>query len=430
MALIICPKCGKQFSDRAEKCPQCGTSQKEVQRLLAEKEAEEAAERERLRQELEAQKAEEERLRKEREAKEAEEARIRAEQRAEWWRRNRKIIWRIVTAIAFIVLLTIAIYNIKGVMEQKRIKHNIEVAIAQGDSCVHICAFNEAKAYYNKALEHTNNPDTRNRIMQKFKEINAIKCEAAIASGDSCVRVNAFDKAVSYYDKALNYNNDKEVKRRVWAKLQELNIKQAQFNKKHAGSAKSKKVFEMKNIYISLPIEMEDFLKDLGISNSNFSNDNHFYFGNVMYGSNAQITPATDVRPYDEEYEEIECFPFDKLGNNRSYIITSDEYDGFQLSITSDNAEDGIVYKEIILIHPLNKSPYDSIVCTNIKFEQTEYTYHVAKRPCSGHVRVFRVDGNDIYVSKEMLAIDSRTIWKEYDANGKLKSEKEIKKRE
>lgn len=37
MALIICPKCGKQFSDRAEKCPQCGTSKEEVQRLIEEK---------------------------------------------------------------------------------------------------------------------------------------------------------------------------------------------------------------------------------------------------------------------------------------------------------------------------------------------------------------------------------------------------------
>ena len=40
MALIICPKCGKQFSDRAEKCPQCGTSKEEIQLLIKEKEAE------------------------------------------------------------------------------------------------------------------------------------------------------------------------------------------------------------------------------------------------------------------------------------------------------------------------------------------------------------------------------------------------------
>ena len=61
MALIKCPTCGKEFSDRAQKCPQCGTSMEEVQRLIKEQEEREAAERE---------------------AKEAEEARIRAEKRA------------------------------------------------------------------------------------------------------------------------------------------------------------------------------------------------------------------------------------------------------------------------------------------------------------------------------------------------------------
>ena len=81
MALIICPKCGKQFSDRAEKCPQCGLSKEEVQRLISEKEAQEAAERERLRQV--------------KEAKEAEEARILAEKRAAWWKKNRKYVFSV-----------------------------------------------------------------------------------------------------------------------------------------------------------------------------------------------------------------------------------------------------------------------------------------------------------------------------------------------
>ena len=33
MALIKCPKCGKQFSDRAESCPQCGYSMKSLVRV-------------------------------------------------------------------------------------------------------------------------------------------------------------------------------------------------------------------------------------------------------------------------------------------------------------------------------------------------------------------------------------------------------------
>ena len=34
MALIKCPKCGKEFSEHANACPQCGTSKEEVERLI------------------------------------------------------------------------------------------------------------------------------------------------------------------------------------------------------------------------------------------------------------------------------------------------------------------------------------------------------------------------------------------------------------
>ena len=53
MALITCPQCGKQFSDRAEKCPQCGTSKEKILYLIKEQEEREAAERERIRKERE-----------------------------------------------------------------------------------------------------------------------------------------------------------------------------------------------------------------------------------------------------------------------------------------------------------------------------------------------------------------------------------------
>lgn len=33
MALIKCPKCGKQFSEHAEKCPQCGATIKEIKKI-------------------------------------------------------------------------------------------------------------------------------------------------------------------------------------------------------------------------------------------------------------------------------------------------------------------------------------------------------------------------------------------------------------
>ena len=33
MALITCPKCGKQFSEHAEKCPQCGITKIEALKI-------------------------------------------------------------------------------------------------------------------------------------------------------------------------------------------------------------------------------------------------------------------------------------------------------------------------------------------------------------------------------------------------------------
>lgn len=34
MALIKCPRCGKEFSDRAASCPQCGMSINEIRPIL------------------------------------------------------------------------------------------------------------------------------------------------------------------------------------------------------------------------------------------------------------------------------------------------------------------------------------------------------------------------------------------------------------
>ena len=92
MALIQCPKCGKEFSDRALKCPQCGTSKEEVLRLIKEQAEHEAVERERIRKE-----------------QEAEEARI----RAEWWAANKK---KIIIAIFLFILIIAAIIGIRSCM--------------------------------------------------------------------------------------------------------------------------------------------------------------------------------------------------------------------------------------------------------------------------------------------------------------------------
>lgn len=42
MALIKCPKCGKEMSDRAASCPQCGMTMEEIKATLQETKLEEA----------------------------------------------------------------------------------------------------------------------------------------------------------------------------------------------------------------------------------------------------------------------------------------------------------------------------------------------------------------------------------------------------
>ena len=112
MALITCPQCRKQFSDRAEKCPKCGASKEEIQRLIKEQEERDAAERERIR--------------KEREAKEAEEARLLEEKRAEWWRKNKK--W-IITCISLLVVCfaSYIIYVNRGIVVVASNKNDISI---------------------------------------------------------------------------------------------------------------------------------------------------------------------------------------------------------------------------------------------------------------------------------------------------------------
>ena len=112
MALIKCPKCGKEFSDRAQTCPQCGTSKEEVLRLIKEQKDREAAERERIR--------------KEREAKEAEEARIRAEKRAEWWAANKKKVGIAFLVIIAIIGILVTIIKVSNAVAKNRDKGTVQ----------------------------------------------------------------------------------------------------------------------------------------------------------------------------------------------------------------------------------------------------------------------------------------------------------------
>lgn len=157
MALIICPKCGKQFSDHAQACPQCGTSKEEVQRLIAEKEAAEVAERERLRQE--------------RLVEEAKEERIRAEKRAEWWAAYKK---KVGIAILILIGIVLSIVAVKKISDAIAAKHAVTEAyemIEQGKELVSTYHFDEAKDLYDQAYRLTENDDVRKEVVEKRKDL-------------------------------------------------------------------------------------------------------------------------------------------------------------------------------------------------------------------------------------------------------------------
>ena len=157
MALIKCPKCGKDFSDRAQACPHCGISQEEVARLIAEKEAAEAAECERLRQE--------------RLVKEAEEERIRAEKRAEWWAANKR---KVGIAILILIGIIVSIVAVKKISDAIAAKHAVTEAyemIEQGKELVSTYHFDEAKDLYEQAYRMTMDNEVRKAVQEQNDEL-------------------------------------------------------------------------------------------------------------------------------------------------------------------------------------------------------------------------------------------------------------------
>ena len=175
MALITCPKCGKQFSEHAKACPQCGISKGEVLLLIQKREEEirlanerEAAERERQRQEY---LAEQERIRKEREAKEAEEARIRAEKRAEWWAVNKKKIGITILVLICIIAAAIGVIKVINVIDKKRAVSKAYEMIEQGEALIPSYTFDEAQQLYDTAIRITDDNEVHRKIQEKRKEL-------------------------------------------------------------------------------------------------------------------------------------------------------------------------------------------------------------------------------------------------------------------
>ena len=203
MALIQCPECGKQLSEHASQCSQCGTPMSDIIRLIKEQQEQE------LRKELERQKqlealeqlrvqearlkaeqaAEEARLRAERQAEEErlkakEEARERAEKRAKWWKKNKvKVIIVISVVIAFIIAGVV----MKNIAQQKTIVLANQY-IAFGDSCAAIFHFDEANRFYQQAKQFTEDYETRLLIDRKKDEYLPIARKKADEEYDNALK--------------------------------------------------------------------------------------------------------------------------------------------------------------------------------------------------------------------------------------------------
>ena len=214
MALIQCPECGKQLSEHASQCSQCGTPMSDIIRLIKEQQeqelrkelerqkqlealeqlrvqearlkAEQAAEEARLRAE---QAAEEARLRAERQAEEErlkakEEARERAEKRAKWWKKNKvKVIIVISVVIAFIIAGVV----MKNIAQQKTIVLANQY-IAFGESCAAIFHFDEANRFYQQAKQFTEDYETRLLIDRKKDEYLPIARKKADEEYDNALK--------------------------------------------------------------------------------------------------------------------------------------------------------------------------------------------------------------------------------------------------
>lgn len=194
--------------------------------------------------------------------------------------------------------------------------------------------------------------------------------------------------------------------------------------------------YEAKNVEIYPNYEFRiDFLEEFGIRR---------FSGDITYKAEKEIALEKDHRfiidygdyycPEDGEMEDVTYFPVAGMGDTLDYAITSYSNGGFKLTVVASMYEestyfDRYLYSNIMLIHPLHM-PHDSVVCTNLRFEGHEYGIgfdFYDSRPCAGKIKVYRVDGNEKYLSKEMVEADEeKTVWEEYYPNGNVKSIKTI----
>ena len=197
---------------------------------------------------------------------------------------------------------------------------------------------------------------------------------------------------------------------------------------------------------MDFPRELACFLEDLGVEFDDYCGCgcdayvNYGIDGDISYRNREPIEPDRTVEFEDCEGEPIRCkpcFSLDRLDKHK-YTIKSYSNGGFLLSVNAEEIDSDFydtydnckfIYKKIVFVHPL-QMPYDSVVCTNLLFDSGSYGFELMGfdcRPCAGEVKVYRVDRNKTYLLREMVeASAQRTIWKEYDPNGNVKSIKTI----
>lgn len=179
--------------------------------------------------------------------------------------------------------------------------------------------------------------------------------------------------------------------------------------------------FEMKDVYMSLPNDIDYFLSEYGI----YGGYEYDAYGDIVYKAKEELSQKNECIEVGDDFEDVPFFYISDLGDNQEYTITSNLHEGYKLSVKAKKYEDAYIYEKITLVHPLSM-PYDSIVCTDLMFEGHNYGIGLDSydsRPCAGTIKVYRVNEDEKYLSNEMVEASSeRTIWKEYYPNGNVKS--------
>lgn len=194
--------------------------------------------------------------------------------------------------------------------------------------------------------------------------------------------------------------------------------------------------FTNEEVNVHLPRELICMFNEMGLEfEEHFlcasdAYDGYYLYGNISYKSQ-DIIENTSIVIGDcgDDTYELTTFPLSNL-SEQEYTITSYSNGGCRLTVEAETQDNGeYVYNKVTLVYPLHM-PHDSVVCMDVRFESESFGFELmefASRPCDGNIKVYRVDGYETYLAKEMVkADDEKTVWNEYYNNGNLKNVLEI----